>query len=300
MQKEEIRRAYLELHLAVGLFGFTSILGRLISLSSPVLVWHRLWMASLFMMIYLWFFGKLKWPSFRESLRFILFSSTITIHWLLFYGSIKFSGISVTMICLSAVTFFTAILEPIWIRVPFSRIQLFFGILIIAGVWFISGSQKGGGAGILIGLLSAFFSALYTVLNKTIVHKYDSRIQTLYSLAGGLIFLTLTMPLIHYFMPLERVMPTGEDWIYLLVLSFVCTFFAFNLFLRALRHLSSFTANLTNNLELIYGIALAFVFYKEYEMLGAGFYVGSLLIIASVVGEIFYTNHVNKKSRTRL
>lgn len=289
----------METHLAVFIFGFTGILGRLIDLDSPVLVWHRLWMASLLMFVYLSIIGKFRFISGRESIKFLLFSSTITIHWILFYGTIKYAGVSVAMICLSSATFFTAVLEPISLRKPVDKIQLLFSLLVMVGIWLIADAQQGGIGGIIMGLVSAFFSALFTVLNKTIVNHYDSRLHTFYSLFGGFVLLSLFLPIFHEWKPDAVLMPSSSDWLYLFLLSFVCTFIAFNLFIRSLRYLSSFTANLSNNLEPVYGILLAFIFFKEYEMLGVGFYLGALLIISSVMGEVFYQYYRFRKNKNR-
>jgi drug/metabolite transporter (DMT)-like permease len=153
--------------------------------------------------------------------------------------------------------------------------------------------------GVLLGLASAFFSALFTVLNKTIVHKYDSRLLTLYELGAGFILLSLLLPLINTFWPQGNMMPAPGDWLYLFLLSSFCTVLAFNLSVKSLKVLSPFTVNLAINLEPVYGIALAFLLFKEYEMLGPGFYAGSVLILCSVAGEVLWKYYRQKRSLIR-
>jgi drug/metabolite transporter (DMT)-like permease len=299
MQQPELRKAYAELHAAVFLFGFTGILGRLISLQAGALVWHRLWMTALMMYFVTRIAGKFRLPHRKEILPISLFATTITIHWLLFYGTIKIAGVSVAMICLSAIAFFTALLEPLILRQAFSKVQFLFSVLVISGIWLMAGGQESGLTGVLLGLASAFFSALFTVLNKTIVHKYDSRLLTLYELGAGFILLSLLLPLINTFWPQGNMMPAPGDWLYLFLLSSFCTVLAFNLSVKSLKVLSPFTVNLAINLEPVYGIALAFLLFKEYEMLGPGFYAGSVLILCSVAGEVLWKYYRQKRSLIR-
>jgi len=296
MVEKKTGTAYFQLHTAVFLFGFTGILGKLISLEATMLVWHRLWMTSILMFAYVWFTGKWKRLPAKEVLKIVAISATITLHWVLFYASIKYTSVSVAMICLSSITFFTALLEPVILRKPLSAIQLVFSAFVILGVYLMANGQQDQFNGIIIGLASAFFSALFTVLNKTILHNYDSRVLSLYEIMSGTVLLTLALPLINMYLPLEQLLPTADDWIYLFLLSFFCTVVAFNLSLSSLRHLTPFTVNLAINLEPVYGILLAFVVFNEYELLGPGFYMGSACILLAVLGEIAWKAYKSKKN----
>ena len=296
MADKKIRTAYFQLHTAVFLFGFTGILGKLITLEATLLVWHRMWLTSVMMFAFVYLTGKWRRLPAKEILTIIAFSSAITLHWILFYASIKYTSVSVAMICLSSITFFTALLEPLILRKPFSAIQLLFSALVIAGVYLMAEGERDQFTGILIGLASAFFSALFTVLNKTIVHKYDARLLSFYELTSGVILLTLLLPLINIYMPFGRMLPDTSDWMYLLILSFFCTVVAFNLSLSSLRHLSPFTVNLAINLEPVYGILLAFAVFKEHKLLGAGFYLGAVCVLAAVLGEIGWKYFRSRRS----
>ena len=296
MADRKTGRAYLQLHTAVFLFGFTGILGKLISLEATMLVWHRLWMTSVMMFAFVYFTGKWKRLPGKEVVKIVAISGAITLHWVLFYASIKYTSVSVAMICLSSITFFTALLEPIILRKRLSAIQLLFSALVIAGVYLMANGQRDQFNGIMIGLASAFFSALFTVLNKKILHNYDSRVLSLYEIMSGSILLTLMLPLINQFLPLHQLMPTQDDWIYLFMLSFFCTVVAFNLSMSSLRHLSPFTVNLTINLEPVYGILLAFVVFHEHKLLGPGFYMGSACILSAVLGEIAWKTYKSRRN----
>lgn len=294
----QLKRAYWGLHIAVFLFGFTGILGRLISLDSQILVWHRMWMTVILMGIFVKFSGKMVLLPLKAILHISAISICIALHWVLFYASIKLASVSIAMICLSSIALFTAILEPIVLKKKFESVQIFFSFLVIIGVYFMAKEQEDQVVGIIIGLISSFFSALFTVLNKTVIHKYDSRLLSFYEIGTGFFILTLLLPIINILSPISSSVPTNEDWIYLFVLSFFCTVVAFNLSLSSLRFLSPFTVNLAINLEPVYGIILAFIVFKEYKLLGTGFYIGSALIIFSVAGETLWKRHKAWKSST--
>lgn len=294
MSSANTKRAYIELHAAVFLFGFTGVLGDVISLEATMLVWHRMWMTAIMMFVYVWFIGRWKRLHWPETLKIAAVSLAIVIHWILFYASIKLASVSVAMICLSSITLFTALLEPIILKKPFSKIELLFSILVIVGVYFMAEDQKNHIVGIFVGLASAFFSALFTVLNKQLVSRYDSRLLSLYELGAGFILLTLLLPVTEFFIPVTSYIPTQDDWFYLFLLSFFCTVVAFNLSLSSLRFLSPFTVNLAINLEPVYGIALAFVLLKEYRELGVGFYVGAFFILSAVLAEIIWKRYQKK------
>jgi len=285
MSEPGIKKAYLELHTAVFLFGFTGILGKLIEVDATVLVWHRMWLTSVFM--FLLVIVTKKWQSIplKELPQIALISTLIATHWVLFYASIKLAGVSVAMICLSSITFFTAIFEPLVFKNRFVPLHFLFSILVVVGIWFMANDQHDQTEGIIVGLLSAVFSSLFTVFNKRILPKYRPRMLSFVEISLGFIMLSFLLPLFNLFFPMNFTMPTGEDWIYLLLLSLFCTVMAFNLSLNALTRLSAFTVNLAINLEPVYAIILAFVFFKEYEMLGMGFYLGTILILSSVAAD---------------
>jgi drug/metabolite transporter (DMT)-like permease len=288
------KKAYIELHTAVFLFGFTGILGQLIELNSNILVWHRLWMAALGMLAYVLVIGKWRMLTAKEIMRITAVSSVIVVHWLLFYGSIKLASVSVAMICLSTIALFTAILDPLIHRKPVAKAELALSVFAVLGVALMAEDQKQHILGIVVGLASAFFSALFTVLNKNLVDRYDSRLLSFYELFTGFLLLCVLLPIVNLMMPLGKWTPSGSDWMYLALLSFFCTVIAFNLSLSSLRFLSPFTVNLSINLEPVYGIALAFWVFKEYRELGTGFYLGAGIILFSVLADAFWKQRKRK------
>lgn len=282
-----MKKAFLQLHIAVLLAGLTGILGKLITLNEGLLVWYRLLITA----VSLWILALIQRQPVRTGLRDILrifgVGGIAALHWVLFYGSIKYSNVSVALLCFSSVGFFTAILEPLVFRHRIDWVELLLGLLVIAGIFFIFQVDPHYKTGILIGLASAVLGSLFPVLNKRILQDVSPKTVTLYELSGGFLFLSVLLPVYLHFFPVASMLPSASDWGWLLLLSWACTVLAFNLSMSALGRISAFTVNLTYNLEPIYGILLAFIVYREDRLLNAGFYIGFFLIILSVGLQMF-------------
>jgi drug/metabolite transporter (DMT)-like permease len=279
-----MKKALFQMHLAVLLWGITAVLGRAIDLSAPVLVWYRMLMTALFMAGILYY--RKGWVPVEKNDRSRLFSIglLIAVHWVAFYGSIKFSNASVALVCLSTASIFTPLLDQFINKTKHKPAELLLGLLAMAGVYLIYRVQELYALGVLFGVIAALLSSWFTVLNKKIAHKYPARTMVFYEMSAGWLLITLLVPLQVMFSP-EPVdlMPTNYVWLWLVVLSLCCTVWAQSLALNALKHISSFTSSLSLNLEPVYGIILAFIFFKEYEMLRPEFYMGLTLILSSVL-----------------
>ncbi len=278
-----MKKAFIQLHIAVLLAGLTGVLGRLISLNAGLLVWYRLLLTAFSLWLLAWLRRQSVRIDRRDMWRIFGVGGIAALHWVTFYGSIKYSNVSVGLVCFSAVGFFTALLEPLIMRHRIDMVELFLGFLVIVGIFFIFKVDPHFKTGILVGLLSALLGSLFPVLNKRILKRVSSENVTLYELSGGFLVLTLLMPLYLYLFPAPSLIPGWQDWIWLLVLSWACTVLAFNLSMSALQHISAFTVNLSYNLEPVYGILLAFVLFREDKYLNKGFYVGFCLILLSII-----------------
>jgi drug/metabolite transporter (DMT)-like permease len=277
-----MRKAFIQLHLAVFLAGFTGVLGRLITLNEALLVWYRLLIAVITLWIWYFFQRRLQRIPMAGMIRIIGVGALVALHWVAFYGSIKYANVSVALVCFSAIGFFTAILEPLIIRKPFNKIELLLGLLVVAGIYLIFHFDPQYKTGIIIGMISALLASLFPICNRLLVQQYAPETVTLYQLSGGLLFLTVLVPFYLQLFPADHIVPTLSDAGWLLVLGWFCTVWAFNLAMNALKKISAFTVNLTYNLEPLYGIALAFILYKEHKQLAGTFYIGLFLIILSV------------------
>jgi len=278
-----LKKAFIQLHIAVLLAGLTGILGKLISLNEGLLVWYRLLLTA----PSLWLLALLRGQDIRidrrDLWRIFGIGGIAALHWVAFYGSIKYSNVSVSLLCFSAIGFFTALIEPLIMRHKVDVVELLLGLLVIAGICLIFRVNPHFKTGIVIGLVSALLGSLFPVLNKRILRRVSSENVTLYELSGGLLVLTLLMPVYLWLFPAPSLLPTLSDWGWLLVLSWACTVLAFNLSMSALQKISAFTVNLSYNLEPVYGILLAFLLFREDKYLNGGFYIGFFLILLSIV-----------------
>jgi drug/metabolite transporter (DMT)-like permease len=278
-----LKKAFIQLHIAVLLAGLTGVLGKLISLNEGLLVWYRLLLTA----PSLWLLALLRKQSVRidgrDVWRIFGIGGIAALHWVAFYGSIKYSNVSVGLLCFSAIGFFTALIEPLVMGHRIDLIELLLGLLVIVGIFFIFQVDPHFKIGIVVGLLSALLGSLFPVLNKRILKRVSAENVTLYELSGGFLVLTLLMPLYLYVFPSPRLTPALSDWIWLLVLSWACTVLAFNLSMSALQRISAFTVNLSYNLEPVYGILLAFLLFREDKYLNTGFYIGFCLILLSII-----------------
>ena len=282
------QKAYLYMHLSIILWGMTGVLGRGIQLSEGLLVWYRMAMTVVSMFAFIMYRGQSIKIGTRDLFKLIGIGVLLTIHWLFFYGSIKYSNVSITLTMLASQGLFTAILEPIVSRKKFRWDELFFSITAMVGIWMIFEVEELYTLGIVLGLLASFFGAFFNILNKDVVSRHSPLVVSFYEIAAGLVVLTLFLPFyINYFHP-AKLIPSHMDWILLLILAVVCTHVTIVLSLAALRYLSAFTLNLSINLEPVYGIALAFVIFHENKQLHSGFFIGAGIIMLSVLLEAYF------------
>ncbi len=277
-----MKKAFLQLHFAVILAGFTAILGKLITLNEGLLTAYRMLLTVVILAIILLFKKQLKKLSWKNTLTLFGVGAIISLHWVSFYGSIKYANVSVSVTCLSTIGFFTSLFEPLIRRRRVDFVEVFLGMLAIAGVYLIFNFYPEYKTGIIFGIISAMLACLFPILNKTLLNRFSPNTVTLYEMSGGFITLCFILPIYLQFFPASYFIPNSTDWLWLLILAGVCTVFAFNLSLQALKHISAFTTNLTYNFEPVYSIILAFIIFKENKFLGPGFYFGFALILLAV------------------
>ncbi|MFN4978087.1 MAG: DMT family transporter [Bacteroidota bacterium] len=291
-----MKKAFLQLHAAIFLAGFTGILGRLIELNEVLLVWYRMMFAAFALLLITIITKKIIKLHFSEMLRLIGIGGIVALHWVFFYGSIKYSNVSVSLVCFSAIGFFSALLDPLLSKRKFEWIELLLGLMVIIGIYLMFHFDPHFRTGILFGMISSLLAAIFPILNKKMMDKHQPETITFYEMSGGFFLLTLLLPFYLAFFPTQYLFPSTSDLIWLLVLSLFCTVLAFNLSVRSLTKISPFTVNLSFNLEPVYGIALAFIYFKEYEEVGVPFYIGIAIIFLTVV---LQTLRVYKQASTK-
>lgn len=291
-----MKKALVQLHTAVFLWGFTGVLGRTITLPSTMLVWWRL----LITMVSLWVLylvqGKISRIDKKAAVYIALLGTILALHWVTFYASIKLANVTIALTCLSTTALIASFAEPLVMRKKFDPVEIFLGLFAIAGILIIYKTHLAFSTGIIIGLLSSLLTVLVSVLNKKIVDRYRAEDITLYQLTGGFVGLTVLLPIFSLFFTETWATPTFADVIWLVILSWVCTILTFFLYIRALRQVSAFTMNLTLTLEPVYGIILAFTIYQENQLFSHWFYIGFALITVAVA---FHMWRLLKPSRQK-
>ena len=258
-----MKKAFLQLHAAIILAGFTGILGKLIELHEGWLVLYRMAFSALILLVILLLTRRFYVPSRRNVFQLLGIGAIISLHWVTFYGSIKYSNVSVSVTCLSSIGFFTSLFEPLIRRrqIDFGEVGL--GLLAICGIYLIFNFYPEFKTGIIFGMISAMLASIFPILNKKLVYVYRTSLLNFYEMSGGVIALIFLLPVYLHFFPADYYIPTLPDFLWLLVLAGLCTVFAFNLSLQALQKLSAFTVNLSFNFEPVYSVIMAFIIFKE-------------------------------------
>lgn len=278
-----MKKALLQLHIAVFLWGFTGVLGRLISLNEGLLVWWRMFLTVATLVFLRWVQKEFEAIAWKDALKIGGVGALVALHWVTFYGSIKMANVSIALTCMAAGGVFTALAEPLAFRKKIDIWELMLGVITLVGIGLIFHFNPKYKWGILVGIFSVLLAVVFSILNKMLVGKFNAKTISLYELGGGWLAWTLLLPVYWYFIPAQSFWPIGMDWIWLLIMAWFCTVLSVNLSLQALKHISAFTQNLTLNLEPVYGIILAFIVFKENRDLSPGFYVGFLLIALAVL-----------------
>lgn len=275
-------KSYLHLHLIVFIWGFTAILGALITLEAMPLVWFRMLFAVFFILIYIkWKKIPIKVPK-KVILKFLVAGLIIALHWFTFFRAIKVSNVSITLACLSTGAFFTSIIEPIFFKKKMVWYEIFFGLIVVFGLTIIFNVEGKYVEGIALALTSAFLSASFAVINSKFVQQYDATVISFYELSGGVLFFSVFLIFLGSFNA-EFFKLSLEDFIYLMILSSVCTAYAFIASTAVMKFLSPYTVMLTINLEPIYGIILAVLWFKDKEQMSPEFYIGAVIILITVI-----------------
>jgi drug/metabolite transporter (DMT)-like permease len=289
--------------LTVFVWGFTAILGQLISKSALILVWYRLLIACIALFLYLILRNtKFRVPPKTLS-KYIAIGILVVVHWVFFYESIKVSKISVCLIALSSITLFTGILDPLFNRRKLLWLDILTGVLIMSGILLIFKFESRYYLGTIYGLIAAFLASLFTIFNsqelkklviKNVSRKNETILISFYELSGGFLFLTIYLFYNHQ-LNTKTLSLIPSDLVYLLLLGIICTAIAYVVGFAVMKSLSPFTVNLITSLEPVYGIILAFLIFGKSEALNMGFYVGAFMILGSIILYPFLKNKLDKE-----
>lgn len=296
-----VLRAQLQIHFCVLLWGFTAVLGKLITLAALPLVWWRMLIVVAVLALVPRVWRALRAMPFRLKLAYAGIGVLVALHWLTFYGAIKLANASVAATCIALATVFTAFVEPRLAGVRFSRRDVALGIAVVPGVAFVVGGvPEEMRAGVAVGALSALLVALFGSLNKRLVRRADALSVTALELGAGTLALTLLAPVVALAVPVFSgplfELPGARDAWLLLALALLCTLLPFALSLVALRHMSAFSAQLAVNLEPVYAILLALVLLGEQRELTLLFYAGVTVILGAVIAHPLLSRPKEKRA----
>lgn len=283
----ERNKDQISLHGVIFLWGFTGILGRLIEIPSTSIVLWRMSIA----VIGLWAFMLFAKRTFKttpiKAFKYLLTGLVIAAHWGFFFEALKVSNVSITLTTLASTSLFVALLEPIFFKRKIIAYEILFGLITIIGLALIFQAETEHSLGVILALCAAIFAALFGTLNGVFVKSDRPTLITSYEMIGGIIgVLAYT-----FFTNDSIVIPTGIDWIWLLILALVCTSFAFVVSIEVMKTLSPFTVSISINMEPIYAIIFALIIFKEEEYMSPMFYTGA----AVVMSMIFLNSYVKKK-----
>ncbi|WP_340077443.1 DMT family transporter [Leptobacterium sp. I13] len=290
---------YLSLHLIVFIWGFTAVLGALISINAIALVWYRILLSLPFIFVFICIKKIPLVVPKKTFFGFIFGGIIIALHWITFFGAIKVANVSVTLAMMSTGTFFAAIMEPIWYKRKMLWYELIFGLIVIVGLFIIFKVEASYTEGIVLALISAFLSAVFALLNGKFVHLYKPSVITFYELVSGVFFISIYLVFSGNFSKVFFYLQT-MDWIYLLILSSICTAYAFIISVKVMRYVSPYTVMLTINLEPVYGILLAYFILGDSESMSKGFYIGAIVILMTVIANGIIKNYKRRKGKNHL
>ena len=281
MQRNKLK-SLIHFHFIVFIFGFTAILGSLISVDSIELVWYRMLIASICLIILAPFLNKNLNISRSLVLKLFFCGVIISLHWVFFFKAIKLSNVSITLSILSLGAFITSFLEPILYKRKIIFYEVVLGFLVVVGTAIIFKTQFHYLEGILYALGSVVLSVFFTLFNGKLIGKISSFTISFYELLGGFVTISILLIMNNDF-DTDLLLLKREDIVWLFVLGTICTAYAFVISVEVMKHLSPYSVMLSINMEPIYGIVLAIIFLNESENMSYEFYIGFLLIFTSVI-----------------
>lgn len=277
---QTVNKNLIILHFTVFIWGFTGILGQLITTPAVNLVWYRLLIASVSLFLY-FKFNKTGIKVTKDTFLKLIFTGALVAgHWIFFFASIKLSTVPIALVCLSSITLFTAIFEPLINKKSISKLEILAGMLIITGIILIFKFENNYTKGIIAGLISALCGSLFSILNSIHVRKTDAPVIAFYELSGAFCWVSIYMLFtngFNHYMVLSR-----PDIGYLLILGTVCTSLAYVAGVSVMRELSAFRVALITNLEPVYGILMAFLFFGDMNKMTFGFWIGAVIILSTI------------------
>ncbi len=289
---------YLKLHFIVFLWGFTAILGLLISIPSVEMVFYRTLLAAIGMGVVILVTGGSFQVTTTDVLRLLLIGFIVCLHWLSFFASARVSNASVSLVGFATNSLWAAMLEP-WLNGrQVKKFEVLLGLLVVGGLYIIFSFDFTYHLGLLLGIVSGFTAALFSVFNARLVRRIEPNTITFYEMLGAFAATAMVLPVYQNTWAADKtlhLLPTALDWVYIALLAWACSVYAYTTAIHLMKKLSVFFIQLTLNLEPVYGIIMAVIIFGESEKMGSNFYIGTLIILLAVIA---YPQMKSKFERT--
>ncbi|CAM3699872.1 DMT family transporter [Flavobacterium chungbukense] len=287
-------KSYLNLHLIVFIWGFTAILGALITIDADNLVWFRMLLALIFLGGFIIYKKQSFQVPIKELFKLIFVGLLIALHWIFFFKAIHVSNVSITLSIFSLGAFFASLLEPLFYGRKVLWYEVFFGLVIIAGLGLILQVEIKYLTGVYYALAAIILGVLFTLMNGKLISDHEPSVITFYEFGAGVAFISVYFLFQGKFTP-EFFQMSLNNWILLLILASVCTAYAFTASVKVMQRLTPYTVMLTTNLEPVYGIVLAYFILGGKEKMSVEFYIGAVIIIITVILNGVFKHYQNKK-----
>lgn len=294
MQNDKLK-SYISLHLIVFIWGFTAILGALITITADAIVWYRMFLAAAFLFVFILFKKKSFRIPLNSFLKLIFVGFLIAMHWITFFHAIHVSNVSITLSVFSLGAFFASLLEPLFYGRKVLWYEVFFGLIIIAGLAMIMKVEVNYLSGMLYALVSIILGVLFTLMNGKLIEDHDATVISFYEFMAGVFFISI------YFLSQNKFnadffVLSFNNWMLMLILASICTAYAFTASVNVMKKLSPYTVMLTTNLEPVYGIILAYFIIGGKEKMSFSFYIGAVIIIITVILNGIIKHKAGKKA----
>ncbi|WP_266363437.1 DMT family transporter [Tellurirhabdus rosea] len=292
---------FVHLHFIVFIWGFTAILGLLVTLPALTLVVYRTLLAAIGLWLVLRFQGAMRPVTPADRTRLLLTGGLVALHWATFFGAARLANASVCLAGLATGSLWTSLLEPLAFRRRVKPVEVALGLVVMAGLYVIFRFEFDRALGLSVAVFSAMLSSLFTIINSQFTRRYSALTITFYEMTGAflgsLVFLGLYLGLSG---EAATLIPAGNDWLWIGILAIVCTVYAYSASVQLMRKFTPFAVNLTVNLEPVYGIVLAYLVFGESERMTTGFYLGTLVILAAVLAYPMLNRTARRLSREKL
>ena len=277
---------YLKLHFIVFLWGFSAILGKLVSIPAVEMVWYRSVLAALGMGMVIYFSRGTFKVSRNDLIKLIAIGFIVSFHWIAFFGSARVSNVSVSLVGFATNSLWAALLEPWFNKTQIKKYEVLLGLVVLLGLYIIFSFDFEYKLGLFLGVLAGFTSALFSVFNSRMVKTVSARTITFYEMIGVFVGTGLFLPLYQYTWATGQqlqLVPSGMDILYIAILAGVCSVYAYSVAVELMKRISVFMIQLTLNLEPLYGIVMAVIIFGQQEKMDLNFYIGTLVILGAVI-----------------